>query len=81
MRSLNAFITIWQEKQLLHGQRKKPNFQLEQRIDVSNADEEKDLCGTLVYAESVSENSQTKERFQEYENHLGNLKDLLAILN
>lgn len=73
--SLNAFITIWQEKQLLHGQRRNQNSRLEQKIDVSNVGEVRDSCETSVFAESVSENLQTKERFQEYENLLGKLKD------
>jgi len=81
MRSLNASITLWQEKQLLRGQRRNQDSHLEQKIDVSNADEEKGSCETLVFAEFVSENLQTKERFQGYESHLGNTQGLLAILN
>ena len=72
--------TIWQEKQLLRGQRKSQSFQLEQKIDVSNVGEVRDSCETLVYAESVSENLQTKERFQGYENLLGNNQGLISNL-
>lgn len=39
------------------------------------------LCEILVYAESVSVNSQTTVKFRAYVNHLGNLKNMDSIAN